>query len=50
MSDMKIYHTGQKPGKGSYQCIACPHVEVLEDSSELPICPICQVTDYFKIS
>ena len=45
-----MYKTGEKPGKGSYQCNDCNQVVVLDDSTDtLPPCPKCSGTDYNKI-
>lgn len=42
--------TGEKPGKGSYQCKNCDQIVVLDDSTDtLPLCPKCSGTEYVKI-
>jgi hypothetical protein len=44
--------TGEKPGKGSYQCekVNCNEVVVLDQSSDtLPPCPKCHGTEFRKI-
>ncbi|MGH1411499.1 hypothetical protein [Mycoplasma sp. (ex Biomphalaria glabrata)] len=45
-----IYTAGTNPGKGTYQCIACPYIVELEDGEPLEICPICGVPEYIKIA
>ncbi len=41
--------TGEKPGKGTYVCIACGQTVVLDDDTDtLPPCPNCSRTDYRK--
>ena len=44
-----MYKTGEKPGRGSYQCVACPQVVELDDDTDtLPPCPRCSGTTYIK--
>jgi len=39
--------TGQRPGKGVYQCTKCPERIVLDsNTSRLPPCPSCSATEY----
>lgn len=45
-----MYKTGEKPGKGSYICIECRTVVVLDDITDtLPPCPKCHNTMYRKL-
>ena len=45
-----MFTTGQKPGKGTYQCVSCGQLVVLDDHTDtLPPCPKCGRTRYFKI-
>jgi len=45
-----IYKTGEKPGKGRYQCTKCDQVVVLDqDSDTLPPCPKCDNTTFRKL-
>ena len=45
-----MYSTGEKPGKGTYQCVKCWTVVVLDDATDtLPPCPKCHETRYYKI-
>ncbi|HZK70999.1 MAG TPA: hypothetical protein VFD03_05695 [Clostridia bacterium] len=42
--------TGEKPGKGKYQCTKCPEIIVLDDKTDtLPPCPKCKNTAYKKM-
>lgn len=46
-----LYKTGEKPGKGTYQCTSCEQIVVLnEESDALPPCPKCDGTTYRKLS
>jgi Zn finger protein HypA/HybF involved in hydrogenase expression len=39
--------TGEKPGKGTYECTNCGQKVVLNDGDDcLPPCPNCDGTDY----
>jgi DNA-directed RNA polymerase subunit RPC12/RpoP len=39
--------TGEKPGKGTYICIKCGQVVVLDDNTDtLPPCPKCSGTKF----
>jgi phage FluMu protein Com len=39
--------TGQKPGKGTYECTRCGKVLVLDEkSATLPPCPRCHGTEF----
>lgn len=41
------YNTGEKPGKGTYQCTSCPQTVTLDDDSDkLPPCPKCSGTEF----
>lgn len=45
------YSTGEKPGKGKYQCTNCGQTVYLDDSTDtLPPCPKCNKTTYIKKS
>ena len=49
--DSMTYSTGEKPGKGTYQCTNCGQEVVLDDNTDtLPPCPKCAETKYIKIS
>ena len=42
--------TGEKPGKGTYECTACGTRVVLDDASDtLPPCPKCSKTNFIKV-
>ncbi|GAB6170606.1 hypothetical protein JCM15765_08810 [Paradesulfitobacterium aromaticivorans] len=42
--------TGEKPGKGSYQCTKCGQIIRLDDNTDtLPPCPRCNGTNFRKI-
>lgn len=42
--------TGEKPGKGYYQCTNCDKIVRLDDSADiLPPCPKCRKTNYRKL-
>lgn len=42
--------TGQKPGRGTYKCVACGETVTLDDDSDtLPPCPRCHATEYIRI-
>ena len=46
-----MYSTGEKPGQGTYQCISCGTVVVLDDSTDtLPPCPKCHETTFIKVA
>ncbi len=46
---MAKYVTGQKPGKGDYECLNCGQIVTLDDSTDtLPPCPRCEETEYLK--
>lgn len=45
------YKTGEKPGKGTYECTTCNRTLYLdEDSDRLPPCPTsgCDGTEYTR--
>ena len=45
-----MHTTGEKPGKGTYQCIKCGTKVVLDDHTDaLPPCPKCHKTSYKKL-
>ncbi len=45
-----MYSTGEKPGKGRYQCVKCGEVITLDDNSDiLPPCPRCHGTKWNKV-
>jgi Zn finger protein HypA/HybF involved in hydrogenase expression len=42
--------TGEKPGKGNYQCRNCGQVVTLDDNDDtLPPCPKCNGSEFTKI-
>ncbi|MBE0467365.1 MAG: hypothetical protein IBX71_09120 [Candidatus Desulforudis sp.] len=42
--------TGEKPGKGTYQCVFCGQVLTLDDHTDtLPPCPRCRNTKFSRI-
>lgn len=46
-----MYATGEKPGKGTYQCRACGALIVLDDNTDtLPPCPKCHKTTFIKVA
>lgn len=48
---MQIYNTGEKPGKGVYECETCGQKVVLDDTTDtLPPCPKCGGTTFTKVS
>lgn len=41
--------TGEKPGRGTYVCMRCGQVVVLDDNTDvLPPCPRCNGTHFYK--
>jgi Zn finger protein HypA/HybF involved in hydrogenase expression len=43
-------NTGEKPGKGTYQCDNCDAKVTLDDSTDtLPPCPKCHGTKFTKV-
>lgn len=43
------YHTGEKPGVGTYTCTKCGQQVYLNDSTDtLPPCPKCSNTKFTK--
>jgi len=45
-----MYKTGEKPGKGRYQCTQCGEIITLDsDSDALPPCPVCANTTFNKL-
>ncbi len=46
-----MYHTGEKPGAGTYYCDECYHeITIAGDQDVLPVCPICSATTFYKAS
>lgn len=43
------YKTGEKPGKGCYECTNCGTDITLEADEKMPPCPKCSNTVYTKI-
>jgi hypothetical protein len=42
--------TGEKPGKGIYECETCGDRIRLDDETDtLPPCPACHGTDFIKV-
>lgn len=42
--------TGEKPGKGLYECIKCGQLVRLDDHTDtLPPCPSCNGTEFIKV-
>lgn len=42
--------TGEKPGKGTYQCTKCGTLVTLNDDTDtLPPCPKCNNTSFRKV-
>jgi len=45
-----MYQTGEKPGKGMYQCTNCGKIITLNDNTDtLPPCPGCHHTTWNKV-
>lgn len=45
-----MYDTGEKPGKGLYQCTKCGQVIRLDEHDDtLPPCPKCHGTRWKKV-
>ena len=45
-----MYKTGQKPGKGTYRCVSCGQIVILDDHTDtLPPCPNCDAVYYYKV-
>lgn len=45
-----MYKTGEKPGKGIYQCKNCGQTLVLDDTTDtLPPCPSCDGVLFTKL-
>lgn len=46
-----MHQTGEKPGKGTYQCTHCGTIVRLDDNSDtLPPCPKCHKTTFRKLN
>ncbi len=44
------HSTGEKPGKGIYQCLKCFQLVRLDDETDtLPPCPKCSETEFVKM-
>lgn len=44
-----MHTTGEKPGKGRYQCRHCGQIVILDDVTDtLPPCPKCNGTLFIK--
>lgn len=44
-----MHSTGEKPGKGIYQCYYCGQIVILDDMTDtLPPCPKCDKTLFIK--
>lgn len=41
-------HTGDKPGKGHYECTACGQGLDLDSNDKMPPCPKCSKTAFKK--
>lgn len=47
---IRMYKTGEKPGKSTYECTYCGTCIVLDDNTDtLPPCPKCHNTTYNKV-
>lgn len=47
IGEEKMSKTGEKPGVGTYICVACGERVRLDDNTDrLPPCPTCHKTDY----
>lgn len=45
-----MYRTGDKPGKGHYQCSVCGRIIYLDqDTDTLPPCPKCHAIAFTKV-
>lgn len=43
--------SGEKPGKGTYRCVRCGQLVVLDNDGEpLPPCPRCNGTVFEKVN
>lgn len=46
----RMYKTGEKPGKGTYECTNCDTCVVLDDNTDtLPPCPKCHNITFNKV-
>ncbi len=46
-----MYITGEKPGKGTYKCVSCGQLVVLDDNTDtLPPCPKCSKSTYVRVA
>ena len=46
-----MHKTGEKPGKGRYQCTQDAQIVVLDDATDtLPPCPRCGNTTFWKVA
>jgi len=46
----KFYHTGEKPGIGSFVCTNCGTELTITDKDKMPTCPKCTNTSFNKRS
>ena len=45
-----MYNSGDKPGKGLYQCTNCGEIVTLDTNDDaLPICPVCGNTAWNRV-
>lgn len=45
-----IYKAYEAPGKGVWGCIGCDFTqEIVDDTEELIICPVCGIWDYIQL-
>lgn len=45
-----MLNTGERPGKGDYECTVCGEVVTLNSATDiLPVCPRCHKTTYVKL-
>jgi len=45
---MKYYHTGEKPGDGTYSCTNCGTNVSVGKNDKIPPCPKCTNTSFTK--
>lgn len=48
MKKKTVYRTGQKPGKGAYECTNCHTVVNLGENNKMPPCPKCTNSEFTK--
>lgn len=44
----KYYHTGEKPGNGTFSCTNCGTDIRLDEQDKMPPCPKCTNTSFTK--